>query len=64
MNRKNFIKTTGRILILSGMAVSTGYLIVNNKVDTTCSVAPTCSKCGKLKGCDLPQAKEVKDGQK
>ncbi len=64
MNRKDFLKAGGRILILGGMAVSTGYLIVNDQVDTTCSVSPTCKKCGKLSGCDLPQAKEVNDGQK
>jgi hypothetical protein len=64
MNRKDFIKTTGRILILGGMAASTGYLVVNKKVDATCSVSPTCQKCGKFSNCELPQAKEVADGKK
>ena len=64
MNRKDFLKTGGRIIILGGMAVSAGYLIVNDQVDTTCSISPSCVKCGKLSGCDLPQAKEVTDGKK
>ncbi|MFW6289805.1 MAG: hypothetical protein ACOC0R_02465 [Mariniphaga sp.] len=64
MNRKEFLKTGGRILILGGMAVSTGYLIVNERVDTTCSVSPSCTKCGKLSSCELPQAKEVNNGKK
>jgi hypothetical protein len=63
MNRKDFLKTGGQFLILGGMAISVGYLIANEKIDTTCSVSPSCVKCGKLTGCDLPQAKEVKDGQ-
>jgi hypothetical protein len=64
MNRKDFIKTSGRILILGGMAASAGYLVVSNKVDTTCSAASACLKCGKFSECELPQAKEVKDEQK
>jgi hypothetical protein len=64
MNRKDFIKTTGRMLILGGMAVSTGYLVANKKVDAACSVSLTCQKCGKFSSCELPQAKEVADGKK
>ncbi len=51
-------------MILGGMAVSTGYLIVNEQVDTSCSVSASCKKCGKLSSCELPQAKEVVNGQK
>ncbi len=64
MNRKDFLKTGGRILILGGITVATGYLIVNEKIDTTCSLSPSCIKCGELSSCDLPQAKEVTNGQK
>jgi hypothetical protein len=60
MNRKEFLKTGGRILILSGMAATTGYLVVNQKVDTTCSVSPACQKCGQFVKCDLPQAIETR----
>jgi len=60
MNRKEFFKTSGRILILGAMAATTGYLVVNQKVDTTCSVSPACQKCGEFAKCELPQAIETK----
>ena len=61
MNRKEFFKTGGRILILGAMAATTGYLVVNEKVDTTCSVSPACRKCGQFVKCELPQAVETKE---
>lgn len=63
MNRKEFLKTGGRILILSGMAATTGYLVVNQKVDTSCSVSPACQKCGQFAKCELPQAVETKKNE-
>ena len=60
MNRKEFFKTGGRILILGAMAATTGYLVVNQKVDTTCSVSPACQKCGQFTKCELPLAIEAK----
>jgi positive regulator of sigma E activity len=42
------------------MAATTGYLVVNQKVDTTCSVSPACQKCGEFAKCELPQAIETK----
>jgi hypothetical protein len=63
MNRKEFFKTGGRIVILGAMAATTGYLVVNEKVDTTCSVSPACQKCGKFAKCELPQAVETKENE-
>jgi hypothetical protein len=63
MNRKEFFNTTGRLLILGGITASAGYLVLNKKVSAACSVSPTCNSCGKYSKCDLPQAKEVKDGK-
>ncbi len=60
MNRKEFFKTGGRIIILGAMAAATGYLVVNQKVDSTCSVSPACQKCGQFAKCELPQAVEAK----
>jgi len=60
MKRKDFIKTTGRLLILGGITTFTGYLLVNNKVTASCKVSPTCENCGKFSKCNLPQAEEVK----
>ncbi len=45
------------------MAATTGYLVVNQKVDTTCSISPACQKCGQFVKCDLPQAVETKQAQ-
>jgi len=63
MDRKEFFNTTGRLLILGGITASAGYLVLNKKVSAACSVSPTCNSCGKFSKCDLPQAKEVKDGK-
>ena len=63
MNRKEFFKTTGRLLILGGMAASSTYLLVNKKVSATCSVSPTCNNCGKVSKCDLSQAEDYRKEQ-
>jgi len=63
MDRKDFFKTTGRLLILGGITASAGYLVVNNKVSASCSVSPTCNSCGKFSKCELPQAKDVRYGK-
>jgi len=64
MKRKDFIKTTSRLLILGGITASTGYLLVNKKVTANCTVSPTCKNCGKFDKCELPQAKETKQSQR
>ena len=63
MNRKDFFNTAGRLLILGGITASAGYLIVNKKVSAACTESPTCKNCGKFAKCELPQAKETKEGQ-
>jgi hypothetical protein len=60
MNRKEFIITGSRMLILAGMAATTGYLVVNNKIDTTCSKSAACTKCGEFSGCELPLAQDTR----
>jgi len=57
MNRKEFFKTTGRLLILGGITSSVGYLVVNKKVTASCSVSPTCNTCGKFSNCKNPNVK-------
>ena len=58
MNRKEFFKTTGRLLILGGITTSVGYLVVNKKVTASCSVSPTCNTCGKFSNCENPAIKQ------
>lgn len=48
------------MLILAGMTVTTGYLVVNNKIDTTCSKSAACAKCGEFSGCELPLAQDTR----
>ena len=58
MNRKEFFKTTGRLLILGAITTSAGYLLVNKKVSASCSVSPTCQNCGKASNCESPAVKQ------
>jgi len=51
MNRKDFFKTGGRLLLLGGISASTTYLFVNKKVTAACSVSPSCKNCGIYSDC-------------
>jgi positive regulator of sigma E activity len=64
MNRKDFIKTTGRFFILGGMAAATGYLVVNQQVESSCPVSSACQKCGQFSECELQEARKLKDKPK
>jgi len=64
MDRKEFFKTTGRLLILGGITASTGYLVINKKVTASCSVSPTCKKCEIYSNCIEPEVKEERDGKR
>jgi len=63
MNRKKFIQTGGRLLILGGLGASSAYLVMNNKVTASCSVSPTCKACGEFGTCQLERAEEVRNGK-
>jgi hypothetical protein len=58
MDRRNFFKSGGRLLLLGGMAAVTGYLAVNGKLEKsgTCKIASHCRGCSKLKACSEDQA--------
>ncbi|AHW61465.1 hypothetical protein SAMN05444285_10647 [Draconibacterium orientale] len=58
MKRKEFIRTTGRLLLLGGITASAGYLVVNKKVSAACSVSPTCKNCRKISACVNPEVKQ------
>ncbi|MDD2381460.1 MAG: hypothetical protein WCY58_03595 [Mariniphaga sp.] len=64
MNRKVFIRTTGRIFFLGGLAAATGYLVAGGKVDATCSKSAACQKCRKYTDCELPLALETRQNEK
>ncbi|MCG6185785.1 hypothetical protein [Maribellus maritimus] len=61
MNRKEFFKTGGRLFLLGGIAVSTGYLVVNKKVSLNCSVSSTCKSCGIYSDCVNPEVKTERE---
>ena len=61
MNRKEFIKRTGRLLLLGGITATSGYLILNKKVTASCTKSDACSKCGEFAKCELPQAQQQKE---
>ncbi|MFW6277628.1 MAG: hypothetical protein ACOC1J_03065 [Prolixibacteraceae bacterium] len=63
MNRKDFIKTGGRLILLGGITASAGYLVLNKQVTATCTVSPTCKDCGKLTDCEKPEIKEERYGR-
>jgi hypothetical protein len=65
MNRRNFIETTGRGILLGGLAIVSGVLVSRRQVsrDTQCSAYFQCKNCGRLSRCQLPEAEtERKDG--
>ncbi len=61
MDRKQFIKSSGRWILLSAMGIFSGYLVVNHKIgeNEDCRL-PGCSNCSKLKGCGLQQAEKFR----
>ncbi len=61
MNRKEFFKTGGRILLLSGITASAGYLIANKKVTTDCRISPACKSCGIYTDCINPETKKERE---
>jgi hypothetical protein len=58
MDRKEFIRITGRWMILSLVALFSAGLIIKQHVSTgnVCSVSTPCSQCGSLSSCNLPEA--------
>ena len=65
MNRRDFIDKSGRGILLGGLAVVTGVLIARRQVsrDAVCTANFQCKNCGKLTGCQLPEAEiERTDG--
>ena len=61
MNRKDFFKTGGRLLLLGGISASTTYLFVNKKVTAACSVSPSCKNCGIYSECVNPEVKTERE---
>lgn len=58
MDRRNFLRNGGRLLMLGGMAVGTAWLVAGGQVGRpgSCAVSSRCNGCSKLSGCSDDQA--------
>lgn len=63
MDRKEFLKTGGRLLLLGGITASAGYLVLNKQVKASCEVSSTCKDCLKLTDCEKPEVKKERYGR-
>jgi hypothetical protein len=59
MNRRNFIETSVRVLLISGLAALSGFAVYKMLQPDTCTENPQCKGCGKYKSCSLPQKQKV-----
>lgn len=68
MERKEFIRTSGRWLIFGVLAVVTGGLILKKKISvnkSACSISEgPCRECAVLATCTLPEAVKIKNNEK
>jgi hypothetical protein len=58
MNRRDFLKTVVRGIILSGIMLLVGQLLFKNKGEKSCDFL--CRNCKKLNSCTLPEAVKFK----
>ena len=63
MDRKEFLKTGGRLLLLGGITASTGYLVLNKQVKASCEISTTCKDCIILNDCVEPEVKKQRYGR-
>lgn len=63
MNRKQFIASAGRLVILSVMTALVAMFASRKQVGTveTCGLSGACKQCGKLKNCSLPGAEKERN---
>jgi hypothetical protein len=67
MDRRNFFRKSGRLLLLGGMAGAAAYLVANGQVQKTgtCGISDRCGGCKKLASCGFEQATEyLSNGEK
>jgi len=58
MRRKEFIAKAGRISLFGILAIVVGILAGRRQLTAdSCFENSSCGNCGKLKQCDLPEAK-------
>jgi hypothetical protein len=61
-NRREFLKTSARTILLGGLVFGSGYLIFREKPGNAdaCNFDFACKNCKRLSSCNLPEAKTQK----
>ncbi len=64
LSRREFFRTAGRRAALGGLAVLATVLLLRGRGAGAddCDL-PTCGRCGRLAGCELPQARAKRRGE-
>jgi len=65
MDRNEFFRTAGRLLMLGGIAATGIYLTANNQLSGSshCKQIELCSSCGKFSGCKLSRADKFRKNE-
>jgi hypothetical protein len=63
MNRKEFIKSVGRVSILAGMLALVAIFYRQNRITlySDCTDNRYCNGCKSLNNCSLPEAKKERE---
>ncbi|MBN1820271.1 MAG: hypothetical protein JXR31_11745 [Prolixibacteraceae bacterium] len=66
MERREFVKNSGRWVILGGIGIITAILAINHQIAgaAECKVSPVCKGCQKFTHCNLPQAEKQRENGK
>lgn len=58
-NRREFLKTSVRTILLGGLVLGSGYLIFREKPENNeaCNFGFACKNCKRLPACNLPEAR-------
>ncbi len=58
-NRREFLKTSARTILLGGLVLGSGYLIFKEKPKNAeaCNFDFACKNCKRLSACNLPEAR-------
>lgn len=64
-NRREFLKTSVRTILLGGLVLGSGYLIFREKPENadTCNFDFACKNCKRLSACTLPEATAQKQSE-
>jgi hypothetical protein len=66
MNRKEFIRVSGRWMILSVVAAFSAGLILRRRIslENNCSISDHCRECVSVLSCNLPKAIKFRKDEK